>query len=129
MLFLAMKSLLRINVVKTEALLKLLHVIKNLSYDSHLRNLLIDNGYIEVLTALLEEQRAEKLEMIHNQALNSLFYLLQLNPLSQERAAVAGAIPPLMHLVKVSLIIIYIFIYVCNVLFLNDIGSESNTQI
>jgi hypothetical protein len=96
--------LLRVNVIKTEALLKLLHVIKNLSYDSHLRNLLINNGYIEVLTALLEETKAEKLEMIHNIALNSLFYLLQLNPQSQERAAVAGAIPPLMHLVKVRVL-------------------------
>jgi serine/threonine protein kinase len=95
------KTLLKPGTIPPEGLLKLLRTIKNVAPDQKLRTMLTENGIVEVLAKLLEERKADKItEMIHHQALNSLWYIVRLNPQALEKAAVAGVIPSLILIVR-----------------------------
>eukprot|EP01117_Protostelium_nocturnum_P004555 TRINITY_DN1643_c1_g2_i1.p1 TRINITY_DN1643_c1_g2~~TRINITY_DN1643_c1_g2_i1.p1 ORF type:complete len:1059 (-),score=373.24 TRINITY_DN1643_c1_g2_i1:7-3183(-) len=85
-----------------EALLRFLKTLKNLSSDRDCRDQLEKSGMIEILVSYLDldEEHIPKVQEIHNQALNALFNICQLNKKLQERTAVAGAISPLQKIIN-----------------------------
>eukprot|EP00743_Colponemidia_sp_Colp-15_P006476 GILK01006971.1.p1 GENE.GILK01006971.1~~GILK01006971.1.p1 ORF type:complete len:1130 (+),score=224.67 GILK01006971.1:94-3483(+) len=81
-------------------LVKMLKVIKNLTMDPNTLNHLENAGAIPKLVGFLAKRDGAHITEIHNQVLQSCFYLCKINRARQEQAALAGITPHLLYIIS-----------------------------